>query len=230
MKEVYMKKWMALLIFLCSMAAGNTVAAQDYVFIEQLIKSHKELSNKLRDRVAVESATLASHYLLEEADKKYEGVTDTLSNRMSSSLTDASLLADVARLTNDAIQAYNASERTYEKAFDLILKYPFIQEQMAELNLGVADRLVEIYRIAAMVATNGLKVSLGTPQQRYAFLTTIDERICWIAQNMNRFYAYLTAVEMHWAGGSYMDPNRSAEAIYNRIKRQIDRMSEEFSK
>ena len=225
-----MKKWMALLIFLCSMAAGNTVAAQDYVFIEQLIKSHKELSNKLRDRVAVESATLASHYLLEEADKKYEGVTDTLSNRMSSSLTDASLLADVARLTNDAIQAYNASERTYEKAFDLILKYPFIQEQMAELNLGVADRLVEIYRIAAMVATNGLKVSLGTPQQRYAFLTTIDERICWIAQNMNKFYGFLKMVEQFGNNSFKILPPMDAEAIYQRSLRHIDRMSEEFSK
>lgn len=221
-----MKKWIAFVTFFW--LALVSVQAQDYVLTEILIKSHKELSNKLKNRIPIETSTLGTHYLLEESEKKYEGVTDTLSNRMASGITDLYLIPEVIRLTQNAVDAVNIAEATYDKAADMLLEYPIVMDMIVELNSGMADRITEIYRIIAMLVTNGLRVSLGTPEQRYMFLTIIDEKICWIRDNMLSFFKFLTGIENLGMNSILKDMRFNEEQIYQRRLRSIDRMFEKF--
>lgn len=221
-----MKKWIAFVTFFW--LALVSVQAQDYVLTEILIKSHKELSNKLKNRIPIETSTLGTHYLLEESEKKYEGVTDTLSNRMASGITDLYLIPEVIRLTQNAVDAVNIAEATYDKAADMLLEYPIVMDMIVELNSGMADRITEIYRIIAMLVTNGLRVSLGTPEQRYMFLTIIDEKICWIRDNMKNFLNYLYLLESSTLNPALISGDADPEAVYKRTLRRIDNMFENF--
>lgn len=221
-----MKNCIAFVVLFCLTLVP--LQAQDYVLTEILIKSHKELSNKLKNRIPIESSTLGTHYLIEESEKKYEAVTDTLSNRMASGITDFYLIPEVARLTQDAIDAVNIAEATYDKAGDMLLTHPIVMDVMLELNSGMADRITEIYRLIAMLVTNGIRVSLGTPEQRYMFLTIIDEKICWIRDNMLSFFRFLCTIENAGWNGTYDMLNRNEEEIYRTRLRHIDKMFENF--
>lgn len=221
-----MKNCIAFVVLFCLTLVP--LQAQDYVLTEILIKSHKELSNKLKNRIPIESSTLGTHYLIEESEKKYEAVTDTLSNRMASGITDFYLIPEVARLTQDAIDAVNIAEATYDKAGDMLLTHPIVMDVMLELNSGMADRITEIYRLIAMLVTNGIRVSLGTPEQRYMFLTIIDEKICWIRDNMLSFFRFLYTIENAGWNGTYDMLNRNEEEIYRKRLRHIDKMFENF--
>lgn len=221
-----MKKWIAFTALFCLTLLP--LQAQDYVLTEILIKSHKELSQKLKERIPIESATLGTHYLIEEAEEKYEGVTDTLSNRMASSLTDFYLIPEVARLTQNAVDAVNISKITYEKAGDMLLTHPVVMDVMLELNSGMADRITEIYRIIAMLVTNGLRVSLGTPEQRYMFMTIINDKICWIRDNMKQFYNFMQFLDASTLTPSLITGPSDKESIYRRTLKRIDGMYEKF--
>ena len=210
------------------MAVCQTATAQDYILLENLIMSHKELSNKLRDRVGVESALYGTHIMLESTEKQYELLTDTLSKRMSSSLTDLNLLTDVARLTMDAEEAVKVANMAYDKALDLALDYPVVLNRILAANRGMADRIYEIYRMTAMVVTNGLRISLGTPQQRHTYLRMVDNRIMWIANEFKSLYGLCVSIENSKLKGNGRYFPMSDEAIYMRAKRNIDNMNNNF--
>ena len=210
------------------LAVCQTATAQDYILLENLIMSHKELSNKLRDRVGVESAVYGTHIMLENTEKKYELLTDTLSKRMSSSLTDLNLLTDVARLTMDADEAVRGARMAYDKALDLALEHPVVLDRVIAANRGMADRIYEIYRMTAMVVTNGLRVSLGTPQQRHTYLRMVDNRIEWITHEFKNQFGLCVSIENSKLRGLGNYFPMSDDAIYRRAKRSIDNMNSKF--
>ena len=221
-----MKRWIAFALFLC--LVGTQIYAQDYILVETLIKGHKELSDKLKKRIPIESSVLGTHYLLEEQDKKYDALTDTLSQRMGSKITDASLVPEVVRLTMEAQAALRVADKTYSKALEMMLVYPFVYDMIVELNQGMSNRINEIYKLTAMVVTNGLKVSLGTAEQRYVYLNVINNKIQWIRESMVDFYGTMLFMEMNRPVYPSQIKKANADEIYRRTLRQIDKMDSKF--
>jgi len=221
-----MKKFILLLV--CLVGLCGQAAAQDYLLLENLIKGHKEISDKLRARTGIEASALASHMILEDADKAYQLVTDTLSWRMSSSMTDAAFLSDVARLTLNAQVAVKIADKAYDKALDLIVDFPFLCYRAERAAIGITERISEIYRLPDMVLSNGLKVSLGTPQLRHVYLRMVDQRIYWIVNEFRDMYNFCCVVESTYNRGGSMSVDYSNEAILQRAKQNIDRMNTRF--
>ena len=221
-----MKRWIAFALFLC--LVGTQIYAQDYILVETLIKGHKEISDKLKKRIPIESSVLGTHYLLEEQDKKYDALTDTLSQRMGSKITDASLVPEVVHLTMEAQAALRVADKTYSKALEMMLVYPFVYDMIVELNQGMSNRINEIYKLTAMVVTNGLKVSLGTAEQRYVYLNVINNKIQWIRESMVDFYGTMLFMEMNRPVYPSRIKKANADEIYRRTLRQIDKMDSKF--
>lgn len=188
-----MKRLLILLLIIC--ITPLYVNADDFILIEALIKNHKELSNKMLTRVGVDASFTASHLMLEEVDREYHEVHTTLGNRNSSVLTDANLVVELARLTDKVVKAEQVSELAYKQASNLFFKYPYMIDVMAAATGQMGQRIIEIIRITGAVITGGLKVSLGTPEQRLQYLNMIDERIQWIFDTMIKIVRHCNMLE-----------------------------------
>lgn len=217
-----------ILLLFCLVGLCSQAAAQDYLLLENLIKGHKEISDKLRTRTGIEASALASHMILEDADKAYQLVTDTLSWRMSSSMTDAAFLSDVARLTLNAQEAMRTADLAYDLALDMAQDYPIVISMARDATIGMTERISEIYRLTAMVLSNGLKVSLGTPQQRHVYLRMVDQRICWIDHVFKNLVEYCYSLKAMGRRGGSASLAVDREAVYRRVKQNIDRMNSRF--
>lgn len=171
---------------LTEMSAYNT----NYTLLELLIQNHKERSDRLETRITTGSAMTGSQMLKEDSSDKLKLKIDTLSMRYTGILQDLTLLFDAASVTMEAVEAVKVSNDAISYALSIADDHPEVLLKGYYLEQRVAQRISDIYKMVAHVATNGIKESLATKAQRKKLVLEIKSAISFITGNMRNFHYY----------------------------------------
>ena len=188
-----------LTIIICLLLTSLTnVVAQDFILLETLIDNHKTLSDKLKKRNMVEAAVAVETQQVENNSSDMKEIVKKLSNRMEGALENVQFAADVAVLTSKAIKVTQRSIEIADYALKLAPKNPEIVLEGANVVDRIGQQVNTVVKLAGMVVTNGVGVSLATNEQRMQFcmivrdcLATMEgilynyELYCWVSSVNN---------------------------------------------
>ena len=199
------------------------LAQNDFILVETLIKGHKRISDKLRDRIIVDGTATVSSTLVESNTKSYSEVTDTLSSRMGHFTMTATLAADVALLLLRVNAVIETGEKAYSKAGDVMIDHPEVLDMAMTVTQSGIRYIAEIYNIIAYVSTGGIRSSLATSRQRKMMVENIKNRLIELHKTYSNFYIYCSYLDlMGNDDGEWVRPD--LQQVYNRSLERINSM------
>jgi len=158
--------------------------AESFIVLEALIQNHKTLSNRLKERVGIETGVLAATTLVEENTDDYQDIIKTMQNRVEGSFANVHFAADLAVLTMMAVKTAQKSSDAVDLALDKVGDNPLLIPATAEVVNRSGQCISNIYKLVSMVATAGTGVVLATNEDRTQFCFMIRSNLLEIQHMM----------------------------------------------
>ena len=179
-----------IMVLALGMIVPQAARATNYTLLELLIKNHKVQSDRLKTRISLNGSATATQLLKEDRSEQLKLKIDTLSNRFSGALMDMTLVLDAAGIMTEVATVLVSTEKAVSKALSISIDHPEVWFKAYYLQQRAAEKIEDIYAICKQLATNGIKASLATKEQRKRFVWAIRSRLSWLAMTMQNFHYY----------------------------------------